>query len=167
MSDGLTNLSASEPRPIINPSYSHADVIEAAGIWARATARRDGLPEVAPAQDKVAGIESALAKDGSVMLVARDAGALAAFAILLSHHDVLELLYLAVDPPAWGQGFAGKLLERVRQHAASAKTSLELWVIADNHRAITSYERAGWTQTEDVKVRNSSGRPERRYTLSH
>ena len=59
------------------------------------------------------------------------------------------------------------MLEHIRQHAASSETLLELWVIGDNDRAITLYERAGWAKTADVQVRNSSGRRERRYLLSH
>ena len=92
MSDGLASLSASEPCLTINLGHSHADILCAAGIWARATTRRDGLPEVAPVENKVAGIESAVAKDGWVLLVAHDDETLAAFAILVSHDEVLELL---------------------------------------------------------------------------
>ena len=33
---------------------------EAAGIWARATAKRDQLPSVAPVEDKLAGIQQTL-----------------------------------------------------------------------------------------------------------
>ena len=40
---------------------------------------------------------------------------------------------------------------------------LELWVIADNERAVALYERSGWQATDEVKVRNSSGRLERRF----
>ncbi|AWB86085.1 hypothetical protein C3E77_05285 [Mycetocola zhujimingii] len=79
----------------------------------------------------------------------------------------MEIIYLAVDPQAWGQGVAGQLLDFIRRRSETAGTPLELWVIADNDRAVSSYERAGWTRTANVEVRNSSGRPERRYTLRH
>jgi hypothetical protein len=43
---------------------------------------------------------------------------------------------------------------------------MELWVIADNTRAVASYESAGWIPTSEVKIRNPAARPERRYILS-
>jgi hypothetical protein len=43
---------------------------------------------------------------------------------------------------------------------------MELWVIADNVRAIRTYERSGWTATDEVEVRRGGGRPERRYARS-
>lgn len=87
------------------------------------------------------------------------------FSIVVPHMDVLEVLYLAVDPEAWGKGLARQLLDHLRCHSVKAQTSMELWVIADNKRAIASYESAGWVPASDLKVRNSAGRPERRYIL--
>ena len=80
-----------------------------------------------------------------------------AFSVVVPHMDVLEVLYLAVEPEAWGKGHARLLLDHIRQHSAQAQTPMELWVIADNKRAIASYEGAGWTATSEVKVRNSGG----------
>ena len=51
--------------------------------------------------------------------------------------------------------------------ARQSRKDLELWVIADNERAVKTYERAGWTRTPDLKVRNDFGRVEGRFTLSH
>jgi ribosomal protein S18 acetylase RimI-like enzyme len=140
---------------------------EAAGIWARATARRGRLPAVPRVEDKLPAIESALASDGALLLVSRVEGEAMAFAVVIPRIDVLELLYLAVDPAAWGRGLARQLLDYLRHLSAKKNTSMELWVIADNSRAIASYESAGWTRTADIRVRNSSGRPERRYILTH
>lgn len=89
----------------------------------------------------------------------------AAFSIVLPHEDVSEVLYLAVDPDEWGKGLARQLLDYLRAHSTKTQTPMELWVIADNRRAIASYENAGRTPTCDVQVRNSAGRPERRYIL--
>ncbi|WP_374210099.1 GNAT family N-acetyltransferase [Pseudarthrobacter raffinosi] len=89
-----------------------------------------------------------------------------AFSIVVPHVDVLEVLYLAVDPEAWGKGHARQLLDHLRHHSVEAQTPMELWVIADNKRAISSYESAGWIPTSETKVRNSAGRLERRYILS-
>lgn len=89
-----------------------------------------------------------------------------AFSITIPRGDVLEVLYLAVDPDAWGTGIARHLLNHLRRHSEKARTPMELWVIADNSRAIAAYESAGWIPTSDMKVRNSAGRVERRYILS-
>lgn len=140
---------------------------EAAGIWARATARRDRLTAVPTAEDKLPGIEAALASEGALLLIARVEGEAKAFAVVIPRADALEVLYLAVDPASWGTGLARQLLNHLNQLSAERNTSMELWVIADNRRAIASYESAGWTRTADIKVRNSSGRPERRYILNH
>lgn len=77
------------------------------------------------------------------------------------------ILYLAVDPDAWGTGIARQLLDHLRRHSVKEKTPMELLVITDNSRAIATYESAGWIPTSEVKVRNSAGRVERRYILSH
>lgn len=140
---------------------------EAAGIWARATARRDRLPAVPTVENKLPGIEAALAPEGALLLMARLEGEPRAFAVVIPRADVLELLYLAVDRTAWGTGRARQVLDHLRHYSAREKTPMELWVIADNSRAIASYESAGWTKTAELKVRNSSGRPERRYILTH
>lgn len=55
----------------------------AAGIWARATALRDQLLEAASAQDKLAGIEAALAGEGAHLILARIALGAVGFAVLV------------------------------------------------------------------------------------
>jgi len=150
----------------LSPEDSADSRLLAAGIWARATALRDALPLVAPAREKLAGIEGALQNQGAQLIVARSASAPLGFAVLVPREVTTEVLYLAVDPAGWGQGVAAALLDHIREHAAPSSTDLELWVIADNARAVRTYERAGWIATQDVKFRNDSGRPERRYRLS-
>lgn len=154
------------PLPDVRTEQGSAPARDAAGIWARATALRDQLPVIPPLDDKLPGIESALALDGALLLMVRIDERAMAFSIVIPHMDVLELLYLAVDPEAWGNGLARQLLDHLRRHSVKAQTSMELWVIADNKRAIASYESAGWLPTSDLKVRNPAGRPERRYILS-
>lgn len=156
----------STPLSDIRAERGSAPARDAAGIWARATALRDQLPVIPPVDDKLPGIESALAFDGALLLMARTGDRAMAFSIVVPQMGVLEVLYLAVDPEAWGNGLARQLLDHLRHHSVKAQTSMELWVIADNTRAIASYESAGWIPTSDVKVRNSAGRPERRYILS-
>ncbi|WP_396327825.1 GNAT family N-acetyltransferase [Jatrophihabitans lederbergiae] len=77
---------------------------------------------------------------------------------------VLEVSYLGVDPNNWGAGVGGELLAHIQDVARTLGVgSLELWVINDNERAVHLYERTGWRPTDEVKVRNDSGRPERRF----
>jgi ribosomal protein S18 acetylase RimI-like enzyme len=156
----------SSPLPDVRTEQGSAPARDAAGIWARATALRDQLPVIPPLDDKLAGIESALAIDGALLLMVRIGERAMAFSIVVPHTDVLEVLYLAVAPEAWGKGLARQLLDHLQHHSVKTQTPMELWVIADTRRAIASYENAGGIPTSDVKVRNSAGRPERRYILS-
>nr|BFE73485.1 hypothetical protein GCM10020092_067860 [Actinoplanes digitatis] len=67
------------------------------------------------------------------------------FALFAPRARTLELFYLAVDPGDWGTGVGTRLLRGVAEHArAIGRERLELWVIADNERAIAVYERSGW-----------------------
>lgn len=156
----------SSPLPDVRAEQGSVAARDAARIWAHATAQRDRLPVIPPLEDKLPGIESALASDGALLLMARIGERAIAFSIIVPHLKVLEVLYLAVDPEAWGNGYARQLLDQLRCYSVKARTPLELWVIAENKRAIASYESAGWIPTSDIKVRNSAGRPERRYILS-
>jgi ribosomal protein S18 acetylase RimI-like enzyme len=156
----------SSPLSGVRWEQGSAPARDAAGIWARATALRDQLPVIPPLEDKLPGIESALALDGALLLMMRIGDRAMAFSVVLPHVDILEVLYLAVDPEAWGKGLACQLLDHLRRHSVKVRTPMELWVIADNERAIASYESAGWIPTAEIKVRNSAGRPERRYILS-
>ncbi len=137
---------------------------EAAGIWARATAMRDHLPSVPSIEDKLTGIQQTLAVAGASLHLARRGPSTVGFCILVPHEDCLEVRYLATDPQAWGSGAGRALLEHVHEHARrSAFARGELWVIADNVRAIRVYERAGWVGTDTTEVRGSAGRLERRF----
>ena len=137
---------------------------EAAGIWARATAKRDQLPSAAPVEEKLAGIQQALAEPGASLHLARRGQRAAGFCIVIPQEGSVEIRYLATDPEVWGCGAGRALLEHVQEHARRAALSRgELWVIADNARAVGAYERAGWVATGDVEVRGSAGRLERRF----
>jgi GNAT superfamily N-acetyltransferase len=138
----------------------------AAGMWARATALRDQLPEAVSAEEKLAGIEASLAGEGSQLILARTILGAEGFAVLVPRERIAEVLYLAVDPDSWGRGGARALLGFIRGFANEMMVDLELWVIADNERAVRTYERAGWVGSSDLAVRNASGRVERRFTLS-
>ena len=144
-------------------------VLAAAGIWSRASARRDGC-DGRDARDQSPGAETAepgvrrrLALEGSRLVLARQDDVAVGFALFAPRARSLELFYLAVDPVAWGSGIGATLLAAVDDFAREAGTGvLELWVIDENVRAIAVYERAGYRTTDDVVTDPTSGRTERR-----
>ncbi|MEV4639942.1 GNAT family N-acetyltransferase [Actinoplanes sp. NPDC049548] len=134
----------------------------AAGIWARATARRDNLPEAAPVEEKLPGIQGRLSTPDGVLYLALLHGAAAGFALTVVHPSVLEVVYLAVNPDAWGAGIGRKLLAHVDTEAGARGIShLELWVIDDNERAVGVYAESGWRRTDRVRDQKPTGRRER------
>jgi GNAT superfamily N-acetyltransferase len=154
-------------RPHVRVEQGSAAALDVASIWARATAQRDRLPVAPSSEDKLPGIQSALAHEGAQLLIVRSNEQALAFSIIIPRGGVLEVLYLAVDPDVWGTGIARHLLNHLHRQSKKTQTPMELWVIADNSRAIAAYESAGWIPTSDTKVRNPAGRVERRYILSH
>lgn len=140
--------------------------LEAARIWAAATARRDGLPELDDTERKLVGIRTTLAIDGATLHLARGQDAVTGFALLVPQGPKLEIRYLAVSPQSWGQGIAACLLDHVSACARAAGfSSFELWVLEENHRAIDVYERAGLLQTGDRKSQVDTHRIEHRLEL--
>ncbi|WP_240190607.1 GNAT family N-acetyltransferase [Aeromicrobium sp. YIM 150415] len=134
----------------------------AAGIWARATARRDGVDPQDTAS-KAEGIRSALSAPGSSLQIADDTDHPVGFSVIVPHEDRLELRYLAVEPAEWGQGIGTALLHHLGEEAArQGFPTLELWVIDTNDRAIALYEATGWQDIGDVAVRHAHGPVERR-----
>ena len=108
------------------------------------------------------GIQRRLQLTGSPLLIARRAGAAVGFGLFAPHHSTVELYILAVDPGAWGSGVAGPLLRRVVAEArAVGATTVELWVIDDDHRAIGVYVRSGWVRTERLQHDSATSRVER------
>jgi GNAT superfamily N-acetyltransferase len=147
----------------IRHDHSPESRYSAAGIWARATARRDKLLTPATVEEKLPGIERRLSADAGSLHLARLRSDAAGFLLVVARATVVEVVYLAVDPQAWGAGIARALLAYADDHARTLGLShLELWVIDDNERAVRLYERSGWRRTEDLEVRSSAGRPERR-----
>ncbi|MET0821102.1 MAG: GNAT family N-acetyltransferase [Aeromicrobium sp.] len=146
----------------VRVSSGEAAETAAALIWARATARRDGR-EQRDVAETLPGVRRRLALDGATLLMAWRDDAPVGFAVVAPQLQALELFYLAVDRPAWGAGVASRLLRAVDDHARSiGHAHLTLWVIADNERAVATYERAGWTRTDDVQQLDA-GRTEARF----
>ncbi len=135
----------------------------AASIWARATAKRDNLVAPAPVEEKLPGIQQRLSTDAGSLHIAYLRGDAVGFVLMVTHATVLEVVYLAVAPEAWGSGIACRLLAYADDQARALNlSSLDLWVIDDNVRAVHVYERSGWRRTEDLKTQSSTGRTERR-----
>lgn len=142
-------------------SEPHA-VLEAALIWARATAVRDRRPEPATGADKVPGIQRRLRLAESTLLLARRNGRGVGFALFAPREESLEIFYVAVDPDSWGSSVASALLIGAENHARSIGRSIvELWVINDNERALGVYARSGFVDAGQLK-RDSTGQVERR-----
>ena len=134
-----------------------------AGIWARSTARRDGIDPPLAAAEYLPGIQAALSHAGASLQIVSDGGEAVGFSLVVPREDRLELLHLAVDPARWGEGIAQRLLRRLDDDAAErGYSTLELWAIDANDRAVALYKAAGWQSTGDVAVRGPAGRLERR-----
>ncbi|GGK18649.1 hypothetical protein GCM10010124_09070 [Pilimelia terevasa] len=147
----------------ITPDGSAQGQRTAAGLWAAAVARRDHLPAPAPVEEKLPAIRRRLSTGAGSLHIARVRQRAVGFALLVTREPVLELVYLAVAPEAWGTGVGRGLLAYVDARARAVGVGeLELWVIDDNERAVRAYRRSGWRRTADLQVRGSPGRPERR-----
>ena len=146
---------------------SLADVDGAALVWARATAARDGDPDVAPLHAAKAVLLRSLGQEGSILVVAvahrRIVGFTTAEPAVAA--GTAEIRYLGVDPDHWGAGIGQiTLAQTMHQLAAAGFLSAQLLVYEDNQRARRLYERAGWTRADDEpSVHPRSGRLEIRY----
>lgn len=139
-------------------------VQECAAIWARATTSRDPDREPATVNRVLPGIQRRLRIAGATLLLARRDGHPAGFVLVAPRAVTLEILYLGVDPEAWGSGVGTGLLLAAEGHArAIGRAVLELWVIDDNERAVRFYRRSGFTSTAETARAPSSGRLERRF----
>jgi GNAT superfamily N-acetyltransferase len=63
-----------------------------------------------------------------------------------------ELYSLNVDPPAWGQGAGRALLAAATAWLDARFPTSILWVVEQNQRARTLYERAGWSRDGATKL---------------
>lgn len=138
-------------------------VSEAALIWALAKAQRDRHPAPTTGEEAIQGVQNRLNMQGAKMLLARREDTFVGFTLFAPREESLEIFYLAVDPECWGGGAARDLLKGAEDYARSiGHSTLELWVINDNERAISVYERFGFVGTDQVKYDESSNKTERR-----
>jgi ribosomal protein S18 acetylase RimI-like enzyme len=136
---------------------------EAARIWALAKAHRDQNSEPDSVEKTLPGIQRRLDHAGAELILAARSDGYVGFTLFAPRGDSLEIFYLAVAPDSWGSGVAEALLAGVENHARdTSRTTVDLWVISDNERAISVYKRAGFRATEQLQHDDSSGRTERR-----
>jgi ribosomal protein S18 acetylase RimI-like enzyme len=145
---------------------------EAAGIWAEATAARDGDGEV-PGLDLARPVIQGVLDRSSraFLLIARSAdGTAGGFAAIEpmpgSEETIAQISYIGVRPRLWSQRIAETLLLETRQRLeAAGYTSVELSVYVENNRAAALYERLGWQAVGPPTPHPRTGKPEQRYAL--
>jgi ribosomal protein S18 acetylase RimI-like enzyme len=146
-----------------------ADIDGAAGVWARATAKRDGKIEIPSLEAARAVLLDCLQKERSTFVVAADESAVIGFAAAepTASAHVAEVRFVGVDPDCWGSGVGGAVIARLADELASAGfLSAQLLVYADNAPARRLYERMGWTWDEqNPSLHPRTGKPEIRYRL--
>lgn len=139
----------------------HEAAHEAAQIWALAKARRDHDAAPAPAEEILPGVQRRLRVPGAELIVASQGGRAVGFTLFAPRAASLEIFYLAVAPDAWGRGVAAALLASVEEFARGiSRTAVDLWVISDNDRAISVYQRAGFVDSGELHHDAASGRSE-------
>lgn len=164
----------------IYTTTSETEIARAAWIWARATAKRDAkvVNDTADSDSFELLNEMLQRSDRSFLLVLHDdqehdddEDALVAFAAIeptdQDNPEAAELRYLGVAPGRWGEGWARRLLVAIPEHLRERNFErINLWVHAENIRAIFVYEAMGWIATGENRIRESTGWVEGQYRLS-
>jgi GNAT superfamily N-acetyltransferase len=86
--------------------------------------------------------------------VAVEAGVVTGFASVGPSRDergVGELYAIYVEPQRWSTGTGRALIERSEEQLRSSYGEATLWVLEDNPRARTFYERGGWAPDGERK----------------
>ncbi|MDO5683521.1 MAG: GNAT family N-acetyltransferase [Propionibacteriaceae bacterium] len=77
-----------------------------------------------------------------------------------------ELRYMGVAPGHWGEGWARRILVAVPGAMRdNGFDTGELWVYADNIRAIFVYEAMGWQGTDETRRHPVTNRVEQKFVL--
>jgi GNAT superfamily N-acetyltransferase len=105
---------------------------------------------------------------GWTTVVAEDEGVVVGFASVGPSRDeegIGELYAIYVDPAAWSTGVGRALMEEAEARLVSEYDAAFLWVLEENPRARSFYERAGWTPDGARKAEERFGvrAPEVRY----
>lgn len=154
---------------IIRGGPEHVDT--AALIWAHAVTARDDYDEVPSLEEARPGIENALEREPSLLLLALEGGVAVGFLAggpqQTGPEGTAYINYVGVHPDSWGKG-VGEALLRALPDALTEReyTDAELLVYVDNVRGVRLYERLGWTKIGAPAPDSRSGRVEQRYAFS-
>ena len=151
---------------IIQGGPEHVDT--AALIWAHAVAKRDGYDEVPSLDAARPGVESALANEPALLLLALEGGEAVGFlAGGPQETNTAYINYVGVHPDAWGKGVGEALLRALPDALIkNGYEKAELLVYADNVRGVRLYERLGWIKVGAPAPHPRNGRVEQRYSFS-
>jgi GNAT superfamily N-acetyltransferase len=105
---------------------------------------------------------------GWTTFVAEHEGAVSGFASVGPSRDqrgIGELYAIYVEPGSWSTGMGRALIERAEEQLHRGYAEATLWVLEDNPRARTFYERGGWSPDGERKSEERWGvrAPEVRY----
>jgi ribosomal protein S18 acetylase RimI-like enzyme len=74
--------------------------------------------------------------------------------------EVAELVAMYVDPDHWRQGVGNALMgAAIDRLAGLPYEAAALWTFKENERAISFYEKHGWTHDGSEKIHARSGEP--------
>jgi GNAT superfamily N-acetyltransferase len=146
-------------------------VDQAAHIWAHATAKRDEDQADGPEPEQAVSLihEALQSSDRSFLLTMDQDGEMLVFAAIgpsreSDDPEIGEIRYMGVAPGRWGEGWARRILVAVPDAMREAGfTSGELWVYADNIRAIFVYEAMGWQGTKETRRHHTTKRVEQKF----
>jgi GNAT superfamily N-acetyltransferase len=145
----------------------------AANIWAHATAKRDEDSfEPVDFEEAIPLIRETLSSsDRAFLLALYEDDKMMVFAAIgpargSDDPAAGEIRYMGVAPGHWGEGWARRILVGVPGAMRDAGfTRGELWVYADNIRAIFVYEAMGWQGTNETRRHAVTGRIEQKFVL--
>lgn len=144
---------------------------QAAHIWALATAKRDDDSLESVEHDEAIPLirETLSSSDRAFLLTLNDDDTMMVFAAIGPAREsddpvVGEIRYMGVAPGHWGEGWARRILVAVPEAMReSGFTRCELWVYADNIRAIFVYEAMGWQGTNETRRHPATNRVEQKF----
>lgn len=143
----------------------------AAHIWAHATAKRDeSAPGTVDYARAIPLIQDVLDhSERSFLLTLTEGDKMLVFVAVEPSRDetdetIGEMRYMGVAPGHWGEGWARRILVALPEAMRDSGFDRgELWVYADNIRAIFVYEAMGWQGTNQTRRHELTGRTEQKF----
>jgi ribosomal protein S18 acetylase RimI-like enzyme len=151
------------------------DAEQAADLWERANAAREGRPAVpVPEEALVEMIRSRVSPDSSIFVLFKKGDHVVGVALGEAAKTdggrgdeipgVAHVTFVAVDPPLWGQGLGRILMERLDVLLLDAGyVNADLGVLVSNERAVSLYSRSGWMPVDPTYPHPKSGQLMQRY----